>query len=300
MRNVLLTGATGFLGKNLKKGFEETGQWKVTTLGRKPQNDIQMDLAKGVPVLSGFDAVVHAAGLAHQIEKKTEWGDYWINNVVATENLIKGIERQEPFPWGIIYLSTVAVYGVQEGELLEEETTPAPTTFYGESKLEAERLFQQFCLNADLPLLILRLPLVYGPDAPGNIRKMKEAIRRNRYFRIAGGKARRSMVLTSDIGTFLPQWIGERGIYHLTDGSHPSFEELENGMVQSLQKKKPPELPMFMAKMLALAGDVIGPSFPFNSGVLKKMTSTLTFSDEKAREELGWKPTRVIDSFSVE
>jgi hypothetical protein len=58
-------------------------------------------------------------------------------------------------------------------------------------------------------------------------------------------------------------------------------------------------LPYFLAKILSLFGDIIGPNFPINSNKLKKITSDLTFNDSKARNALGWSPSLVLDDFTI-
>ena len=107
------------------------------------------------------------------------------------------------------------------------------------------------------------------------------------------------MVLGRDVADAMPIAAERGGTYHLTDGHHPSFAELSRSLSLRLGMRPPGNLPKIPAHLLAAAGDAFGwlvrKDAPFNSRKLRKMTSSLTFSDENARQRLGWSPSRVID-----
>ena len=71
-------------------------------------------------------------------------------------------------------------------------------------------------------------------------------------------------------------------------------------LFRQLDKKLPFSIPYWAAKCMALVGDCLGKKAPINSLKLKKITESLTFSNEKAMRELGWKPTRVLENFKIE
>lgn len=64
-------------------------------------------------------------------------------------------------------------------------------------------------------------------------------------------------------------------------------------------QKLPFSIPFWVAKILAIFGDLIGDKFPINSNKLDKIVSTLTFSNEKAKRELGWEPLDVLQNFKI-
>ena len=97
------------------------------------------------------------------------------------------------------------------------------------------------------------------------------------------------IVLIIDEANFIPKIALLGGIYHLTDGEHPSFRELS----LAIAKKKILNLPIMLAKILGYLGDFIGSKAPINSIKVKKITNDLTFDDSKARE-LGWKSNPVL------
>jgi nucleoside-diphosphate-sugar epimerase len=106
------------------------------------------------------------------------------------------------------------------------------------------------------------------------------------------------MVLANDVADFILLNPTGKGVYNLTDGIHPTFFELEELISKSFKKNKPLSIPNWFAIFLGVLGDLI-PFSPINSDVISKITSNLTFSDEKARKELGWKSKSVIDSWKV-
>ena len=67
-----------------------------------------------------------------------------------------------------------------------------------------------------------------------------------------------------------------------------------------LNKKRPISIPYWLAKSMAVIGDCLGEKAPINSLKLRKITSSLTFSNEKAVRELKWKPMNVLETFLIE
>jgi nucleoside-diphosphate-sugar epimerase len=128
---------------------------------------------------------------------------------------------------------------------------------------------------------------------------MINAINKGYYFNIDGGNAKKSMVLASDIAKFIIKAAEVGGTYNLTDGLHPTFYDLSKSISKMSGKSFVPNLPLFIAKVLAKFGDLVGNNFPINSNKLSKITSTLTFDDSKAKMAFGWNPTTVLNSFKL-
>jgi nucleoside-diphosphate-sugar epimerase len=295
---LLLTGASGFLGREIYRNCNK--QFEIVSIGMSNQNDIVSDLASNIPNLNQrFDIIVHAAGKAHMVPKTTIQDDEFLKvNFKGTENLCLALEKEGLLPQIFIFISSVAVYGIEHGEGINEFVGANPNTIYGKSKLLAEEFLQDWVVNKNVKLIILRLPLVVGSNPPGNLGKMILGIKRGTYFSIGGGKARKSMVLAEDVAHLIAGCPDVSGIYNLTDGYHPSFSELESIVCSQLKKDKPFNMPIGLAKLLGKIGDFL-PVFPVNSDTINKILKDLTFSDLKARQELGWNPSRVIDKFKI-
>ena len=303
--SVLVTGGCGFLGRHVVAHVLTGGQRVVrldVAAGAAATDFIAADLAVGPPDLSAMalSTVFHVAGLAHVLPRDAKTRQRFFDvNVEGTRNLLLGLNAASGLPESLVLVSTVAVYGLKEGKDFDEQTSRGATDPYGESKLQAEDLVMEWGERMGVRIGIVRLPLAAGTGAPGNLGSMLSALRRGRYLGVGKGDARRSMVLAKDVARVLPQVAEVGGIFHLTDGHHPSFRELEEALCRALDRKNPKRIPTLAARALGVAGDVMaaaGGAFPFTSRSFHKMTSTLTFSDDNARRELGWSPTRVVDA----
>ena len=286
--NILITGTSGFLGKSvcffLKKDYFVFELPKPDTL-----NAIRLD--KEVPAFSqAFDMVIHIAGKAHSIPKnQLEKNKFFEVNVKGTKNLLSGLELAD-LPKHFVFISSVAVYGLEYGYNIAETENLEAKDSYGLSKIHAEQLVKDWCVKNNVVCTILRLPLLVGKNPPGNLGSMLKGIKKGYYFNIGGGTAKKSMVLTEDVAQFIPKIATKGGTYNLTDGEHPSFNDLSH----LIAKKKIFNLPLIVAKTIGFLGDILGERIPINSLKIKKITSDLTFDDSKARE-LGWKPQSVLE-----
>lgn len=291
----LLTGANGFLGYYLKKQFHK----ELFTLGRGSSNSIPCSLDKEIPTLPPVDLVVHNAGWAHRIPKNPEEeSKFYQVNLFGTKNLLTGLENSGVLPRTIVFISTVAVYGLEKGTGISEETEPRPETPYAKSKLEAELLLQGWATSKGVNLIILRLPLVAGAkNTPGNLGAMIRGIKKGYYFRIGAGNAKKSMVLASDVASLVPTLISKNGVFNLTDGDHPTIAELEN-YLGSFYGKKIKTIPGWLLRIAVYLGDRFS-ILPINSYRLAKLSDSLTFDDAKARNELGWNPRPVIGNLDL-
>lgn len=291
--NVLITGTTGFLGKEIVSQYTIH---KIFKLNRNA-GEYQFDLSTIIPVFDAtFDIVIHNAGKAHSVPKTVEEeNSFYKVNVQGTSNLLQGLESN--LPKQFVFISSVAVYGLHQGELINENRPLCANEPYGLSKIQAEKLVQEWCKQHNVVCTILRLPLVVGANPPGNLGAMIKAIQKGYYFNIARGKARKSMVLAEDVAKIIINASEIGGIYNLTDGYHPNFFELSNAISKQIDKSNPFNLSFFIAKTIAFFGDAFGNKFPLDSNKLRKITSDLTFDDSKARQFLGWNPSKVLDYY---
>lgn len=287
----LLTGASGFLGRVLAAGLSG----EVITVGRSAHNKYRTDLSREVPAFQQtFETVIHASGKAHMVPKtKAETEDFYAVNLQGTINLTKGLEALPQLPKYFIFISTVAVYGRDSGELIHENEPLQGSTPYAESKIQAEEYLSTWCAENNVILTVLRLPLIVAADPPGNLGSMLRMMKKGLYAGIGSGQARKSMVLAEDVARFIPVVKKIGGIYNLTDGDNPSMIDLETAMAHKLNKRKPVRLPHILVKNVARMGDLLGNKAPLNSSKYDKLTASLTFSDARAKK-IGWAPRKVI------
>ncbi|MBQ2884099.1 MAG: NAD-dependent epimerase/dehydratase family protein [Alphaproteobacteria bacterium] len=298
MNKLLFTGGTGFLGKNVMPLLQK--EYEVTTCGITPEDMIQANLAKMVPELPRqYDMVLHAAGKAHVVPKTEEEKQLFYDiNYQGTVNLCKALERVG-VPKAMVFISTVAVYGCEYGEMITEEHPLNGETPYAKSKRMAEDYLTKWCSEHGVTLGILRPSLLAGKNAPGNLGAMVNGVRKGFYMNIAGGKVVKSVLMAEDIAHILPLVAEKGGVYNVCDTRQPSFGELSISVARQLGKRKPISIPYWMAWCMAKVGDLLGSKAPINFYKLEKMTQSLTFSNEKARKELGWEPLDVLENYVI-
>ena len=298
MDKLLFTGGTGFLGKNVMPLLKE--KYEVTTCGITPEDMINANLAKSVPELpEHYDVVLHAAGKAHVVPRtEAEKQLFFDINYQGTVNLCQALEKVG-VPRALVFISTVAVYGCDFGDMITEEHALDGETPYAKSKRMAEEYLMGWCKEHSVVLGILRPSLLAGMNAPGNLGAMVNGVRKGFYMNIAGGKVVKSILMAEDIAHLLPLVAERGGTYNVCDTRQPAFGELSISVAKQLGKGKPLNIPYWMAWCMAKVGDLLGSKAPINSYKLEKMTQSLTFSNEKARRELGWEPMDVLTHYKI-
>lgn len=298
MEKLLFTGGTGFLGKNAMPVLKE--RYEVTTCGITKNDMIKANFVTDVPELpEKYDIVLHACGKAHVVPKtEAEKKAFFDVNYTGTKHLCEALEKVG-VPKAIVFISTVAVYGCEYGDLITEEHPLEGKTPYAKSKIMAEEYLTEWCKKNNVVLGILRPSLLAGKDALGNLGAMVNGVRKGFYMNIAGGKVIKSILMAEDIARILPLLVEKGGTYNVCDTRQPSFGELSISVAKQLGKGKPMNIPYWMAWCMAKVGDLLGSKAPINSYKLEKMTKSLTFSNEKARKELGWEPLDVLDNYKI-
>ena len=298
MERLLFTGGTGFLGKNVMPILKE--RYEVETCGITSDDMIQANLAKEVPVLDKhYDVVLHACGKPHVVPKtEAEKQAFFDVNYQGTVNLCSALEKVG-VPKALVFISTVAVYGCEYGDLITEDHPLNGETPYAKSKIMAEEFLTEWCKKHNVILGILRPSLLAGKNAPGNLGSMVNGVKKGYYMNIAGGKVVKSILMAEDIARILPSLVVKGGVYNVCDTRQPSFGELSISVAQQLGKGKPLNIPYWMAWCMAKVGDLLGNKAPINSYKLEKMTKSLTFSNEKARKELHWEPLDVLENYKI-
>src|SRR5690554_2740846 len=168
MSKLLFTGASGFLGTNLKPLLRN--EYEVKTLGLMDGDDYKVNIANSAPDIDiCFDVVLHAAGKAHTVPKSEEEKKLFFDiNYQGTVNLCKALEKSG-LPKAFIFISTVAVYGLETGENITEDHPLNGDTPYALSKIRAEELLADLCAQNNVTLAIIRLSLIAGTNPPDNL-----------------------------------------------------------------------------------------------------------------------------------
>lgn len=284
--NCFITGSSGFLGSNIKTILKLKG----LSLICPTRGEIETELKN----FKRLEIIVHCAGKAHSINNSVEEEQaFFDSNVELTKGLTRIISETVIQVNTIVFISTVAVYGVEEGSAIDENFPLNGKSAYARSKILAEQHLVQWSRSEGVNLVILRLPLIFGDNAPGNLGAMERAVKARYYFQIGKGNAQRSMIHVKQLAEFVPTLIGKSGIYNLTDGYHPTYAEVADRFGK-LHNRRIFSFPEGIIKPIAKIGDLL-PKFPLNSYRLSKLSQSLTFCDQKARRELGWKGSNALE-----
>ena len=183
--NILVTGSSGYIGSNFINAFKNKYNFFKFSLQENSIDTLDF---------KNTDIVLHCAALVHQ---KTEYDyeKYYDINVQYPITLAKKAKN-----YGVthfIFISTIAVYG-EECELLTEDTKCNPITPYGKSKLEAEKQLLALADN-NFIVSIVRPPMVYGKNAPGNINSLTGLLKKVPILPFAAIRNQRSFIYIGNL-----------------------------------------------------------------------------------------------------
>ncbi|OUR98856.1 hypothetical protein A9Q84_05435 [Halobacteriovorax marinus] len=299
---VLITGGTGFVGKNtVKKLTNDNFQVRYTTRGTILENgkpvkigDIS-DQDYWREAIAGSNVVVHCLARVHILKESSTspYDEFKKTNVDATVALAKAslLTSVKKF----IFLSTVGVYG-NSGTDISENVEPQPNGDYAQTKLEAEKLLKEIFKDSDVELVILRPPLIYGFEAPGNYRSLENVISKRIPLPLGSISNKRSFLFVQNLSWVISELIKSNkeisGTYNVTDGEVVTTSYFLKSIAHHFSFAMILPFPIFLLKLL---GKVTG-----KSRAISKLTDDLSFSSDKLYEILDKKPLNSMKSALVE
>jgi nucleoside-diphosphate-sugar epimerase len=301
MKNlVLVTGANGFIGRRLCQSLEERG-YAIRAAVR------ELSRATGLPktiavaavgaigkdtdwsdALRGVDTVVHLAARVHVLREKARnpLAEYRLVNVVGTERLARmavsaGVRR-------LVYMSSIKVNGERtHASAFTETDAPEPQDAYGLSKWEAEQALSRIASETGLEVVIVRPPLVYGPDAGGNFLRMMDWLNRGIPLPLGSIRNSRSLIYLGNLVSALISCAAHARaagrIFLVSDGEDVSTPELIRRLARAMERR--PCLVPFPPTLLRFAGLLTG-----KSAEVDRLLGSLRIDSSKIRRELEWVP----------
>lgn len=311
MQNILVTGASGFIGQHLITKLARGG---VTIRALVHREKFRHPFPSGIEVIQGDirdqkqvkravegrDTVFHLAGKAHALsELREDERDYQSINVGGTQNLLEAALTEGIH--NFIFFSSVKAMGeeTEATRCFDESVLPQPLTAYGRSKLAAEQLVLTEGKRNGIHAVCLRLPLVYGPGNKGNLFRMIHMIDQGLFPPLPKVENLRSMV---HIGNVIeaalhvvkhPKASGK--CYIITDLKAYSTNEIYETVCKELGKKPPAlRIPLWVLKCLGHLGNLLGKAqgrrFIFDSDTLHKLIGSAWYTPKKIGNELGYIP----------
>lgn len=315
MLNWLVTGGSGFVGRALLEelleisvDFSQVKKCKLVSVCRtipsKPKACVEYlevgDLAANLDkidwgrYLRNIDIIVHAAARVHVFNDPVEkpLDEFRRINVNATLDFARRAVR-----YGVkrfIFLSSVGVNGqfTTAEEMFTEEDIPCPHNDYARSKYEAEMGLCEISKETGLEIVIIRPPLVYGVNAPGNFELLSKAINRGIPLPFGSVKNQRSLVFIGNLVNFIvmcgahPQAANQT--FLVSDGQDLSTAQLIRKI--SLAAGKPDRVWNFNMSLLKAVAALTG-----KSDAVDRVCSNLQVDISKARNLLGWVPPYSVD-----
>jgi UDP-glucose 4-epimerase len=300
-RTALVTGASGFLGRQLVRTLRARG-WRVSECLRDPRAELDAvalpdldasSIARVPPHAWDVDAVFHLAGLAHRYPPHVPSdAEYMRVNAEGSRLLAQAARgRARTF---VFAGSIAAVTSGGVGRAITPETEPKPTTAYGRSKLEAERLLRKTLERSATSLRILRFPAIYGLDAPGAIGQLARWTAAGRPVPSGARATRRSMIAVANavdalvVAATHPALDGATAMP--TDGPAPDVVAMAR-MVAEAQGRalRVAPCPAFVLRGLAAAARLApGGGLP-GLAALERLVGSCAIEDDTLARLAGWR-----------
>lgn len=306
----LVTGATGFLGRHLVKELHRQGRAVKCLVRKTSQTGFLAHL--GVELVFGdledkdslrgalqeTDIVFNAAGevFAQEVE------NYFTVNVTGVKNLLEACLNGSVRKF--IHFSSSSATGPNSliNIAVHEDTPCCPITPYGKSKLEGEKIIKEFSKLHNLPIVIIRAPLVYGSDLSNSSRVLMflQLINKGLFRIIGSGNNLISLCYIDNLiqGVLLAEneQRAEGQIYFLSDARSYTVNEIAEAIARELGKTIPDvHIPLWAAATLsvalALPAAVFGFTSPLTRNTVNEMKNSWHLDISKARRELGYAPT---------
>jgi nucleoside-diphosphate-sugar epimerase len=304
---VLVTGATGFVGPALVEALVGGGHRVRVALRRDAPllPGVEYTMTGGVgpatdwrPALLGVSAVVHLAARAHVMQSEADaLGRFRAVNAAGTRHLAEaaagvGVRR-------FVFLSSVKAMGESSppGRALTEADAARPEDAYGISKREGEIALQEIAAARGMEAVILRAPLVYGPDVKGNFLRLMRLVDRGVPLPFGAVANRRSLVARANLASALKLALEHREaagrIFLVSDGEDLSTPELIRRLARALARtaRLLPVPPGLLRGVARLAG---------REAEIARLTGDLALDASAIRRDLGWTPAMSVDEALAE
>lgn len=296
--NLLVTGVNGFVGSRLAQALEPASDIDLTGTIRRP---VEIKAARTIIVqeldaktdwseaLKSQNVVMHAAARAHIMTEDAvdPMLEYRRTNVDGTLNLARqaaaaGVKR-------FIFLSSIKVNGdaTKIGRPFDADDTANPLHDYGISKAEAENGLLKISSDTGMEVVIIRPPLVYGPNVKGNFAKLSALVAKGVPLPLAMVKNQRSFIAIDNLVDLIITCINHpkaaNQIFLASDGQDLSTPELLNGIAKAMGR----DIKLFPlpSSLLSLGAAMIGKKDEAN-----RLLGSLQLDISKTRDVLGWAP----------
>lgn len=275
---LLITGASGFVGQTLAKNLSANGSvFKA----------IQRDSLDPESYPGTYECIIHLAGRTHVMHETAEdiyhaYAEVNIDYTLKVAELASRLKIKR-----FVFISSVKVNGESSARPYTETDLPAPLDEYGQTKHEAEIKLKEFCEAHQMELVVIRPPLIYGPGVKANFRQLIQLCLLPIPLPFAAVDNKRSFISVDNLADFIvlcswhPQAAGQT--FLVSDGVDVSTATLIKS-IRQLSGKTPLLFPLpvcFLKLLFKLTG---------RSSLSLRLMGSLQVDISKARTLLGWQP----------
>lgn len=277
--DVIITGASGFVGQNLVKYLIKNDH-VVNSLSLRNDNWItQFD--------NTADAIIHLAGKAHDTSNSAKDDEYFVVNYYLTVALFEKFLNSKIRDF--FFFSSVKAAADSIDTVLREDIVGNPFTAYGKSKFQAENYLLSKKLPEGKRLFIIRPCMIHGPGNKGNLNLLFNVVRKGIPWPLASFHNERSFLSIDNLSFLTKEMMDNQsvksGVYNFADDEFLSTNELVTLISETLGKKpKLSAIPVSVIKALVKLGDIF--PLPLNSERLKKLTESYVVSNDKIKQAL--------------
>jgi UDP-glucose 4-epimerase len=298
---IAITGANGFVGRALSRlllqqGREVTGIIRPQATCEPGVHAIQTASLDSITpeAFANTTAVVHLAARVHVMRDATAdpLAAFRATNVEGTLAAAEAARRAGATRF--VFASSIkALAELDSGRLLKETDDRNPPDPYGLSKAEAEIKLLEYGARTGLEIVIVRPPLVYGPNVRANFLSLMNAVAKGIPLPIGSVTAQRSLCYIDNLASALadctthPRAAGQ--IFHVTDGDDPSVAELARALGRHLGR--PARLLPVPVDLLRIAARLTG-----KTAQIDRLTGSLRVDSTHIRDVLGWRPPVSLDA----
>ncbi|ATG76505.1 NAD-dependent epimerase/dehydratase family protein [Pseudoalteromonas sp. 1_2015MBL_MicDiv] len=300
MRKILLTGSTGFIGKELCQSIIEQQEFELCKVVRNKNNNDSDSFIVGEfnsdtdfsSALEGVSVVIHLAAVAHSNYSSPSDAakSYKSCNVDATLALAK--QASEQGVCRFIFLSSIGVNGNSNSVPFTPLDLECPVDDYAKSKYEAETALRELSKLTRMEVVIIRPPLVYGKNAPGNFGILLKVAEKNLPLPLGSINNKRSFVAIDNLVDLIVACIDHPNAVNQTflvsDDVVISTSDLLKKLTLAAGKK--PWLFPVPVSYLMFVASIFG-----KKEAVEKFSSSLTIDIEYTKKTLNWKPPITLD-----
>ncbi|MBA3536188.1 MAG: SDR family oxidoreductase [Tatlockia sp.] len=301
VKNILLTGATGFVGQQLLKKLAEQNDYALRIAVRTPKAQLfapeiciyrSIDLSaqtNWTEVIEGCDLVIHAAARAHIMNEKAKEPLQEFRKVntegtlkLAAQAASSGVKR-------FIFISSIKVNGESTfaNKPFSADDLPNPQDPYAISKYEAEQGLQELAAKTGMEVVIIRPPLVYGPGVKGNFQRMLFWLQKGLPIPLGAVTNKRSFVSIENLNSLILTCISNpraaNQVFLVSDGDDLSTTELLSRIGHLVNK--PARLLPIPQILLSWAATLVG-----RKEIFERLCGSLQLDINKTKDMLDWKP----------